>query len=90
MTKSQLIDLIAKDAGISKAQSSKALNSMLANVTRSLRKGSSVSFIGFGSFDVKRRKAFIGRNPRTGEAINIPATKSPRFRPGKNLRDAIR
>ena len=90
MTKEEMIAKIAKDAGINKRQANDALRSFLDNVTTNLKKGKKVSFVGFGTFTVSRRKARIGRNPQTGEKINIPASKVPHFRAGKALRDAVR
>ncbi len=90
MTKDEMIARIAKDAGISKRQANSALHSFMESVTTNLKKGKKVSFVGFGTFSVSRRKARIGRNPQTGAKINIPATKVPHFRAGKALREAIK
>ena len=90
MTKEEMIAKIAKDAKINKRQANDALKSFLDNVTTDLKKGKKVSFVGFGTFTVSKRKARIGRNPQTGEKINIPASKVPHFRAGKALRDAVR
>lgn len=90
MTKAELIDKIANSAGISRAAASNALNSTLDNITKALQKGQKVTLVGFGTFAVQQRKARIGRNPKTGEAINIPAAKSPRFTAGKALKTAIK
>lgn len=90
MTKDEMISKIAKDAGINKRQASDALGSFIENITTSLKKGKKVSFVGFGTFTVNRRKARIGRNPQTGAQINIPASKVPHFRAGKTLREAVK
>jgi DNA-binding protein HU-beta len=90
MTKDEMIAKIAKDAGINKRQASDALNSFIGNITTSLKKGKKVSFVGFGTFTVNKRKARVGRNPQTGAKINIPASKVPHFRAGKTLREAVK
>ena len=89
MNKSELIDHIAKHADISKAAAARALDSAIAAVTSTLKKGDSVSLVGFGTFAVGKRAARTGRNPRTGAAIKIKAAKVPKFRPGKALKDAL-
>lgn len=90
MTKEQLIEKMATDAGITKAQAGRAMKSMIDNITKSLKKGNKVTFVGFGTFDVTKRKARTGRNPQTGAAIQIPAAKVPKFKAGKAFKDAIR
>jgi DNA-binding protein HU-beta len=90
MTKAELIDKMADSAGISKNTASKALSALVSGITGALRKGQRVSLVGFGTFVVSRRKARMGRNPRTGEAIKIAATKVPRFSAGKTFKTAIR
>ncbi len=90
MTKEEMIAKISDEAGINKRQASDALKSFFGNVSMSLKKGKKVSFVGFGTFSVNKRKARIGRNPQTGAKINIPATKVPHFRAGKTLRDAVK
>ncbi len=89
MNKSELIEHIAKDADISKAAAARVLESTIAAVTSTLKKGDSVSLVGFGTFAVGKRAARTGRNPRTGAAIKIKAAKVPKFRPGKALKDAL-
>lgn len=89
MNKADLIERIAADAEITKSAAGTALDSFLESVTRSLQKGEKVTLVGFGTFDVSERKAREGRNPRTGEAIQIPARTVPRFSPGKGLKDAV-
>lgn len=90
MTKEEMIGVIAIDAGINKRQASDALHSFIGNVTKNLKKGNKVSFVGFGTFSVSKRKARVGRNPQTGAKINIPATKVPHFKAGKTLKEAIK
>lgn len=90
MTKEEMVTMISNDAGISKRQANDALNSFFSNVTTNLKKGKKVSFVGFGTFSVSKRKARVGRNPQTGDKINIPASKVPHFRAGKTLRDAVK
>lgn len=89
MNKSELIDDIAKAAGISKASAGRALDATTASITKALKSGDLVTLIGFGSFYVGTREARTGRNPRTGATINIKAAKSPKFRAGKALKDAV-
>ena len=91
MNKAELIEHIAKTAKLnSKAEAARALDAMIDAVKRTLKKGDSVSLIGFGTFAVTKRPARTGRNPRTGAAIKIKAAKIPKFRPGKGLKDAIK
>ena len=90
MNKSELVDHIATSADISKAAAARALDATLAAVRATLKKGGTVSLVGFGSFSVTKRAARTGRNPRTGAAIKIKAAKIPKFRPGKALKDAIK
>jgi len=90
MSKSEIIDAVAKGAGISKAAAGKAVDAFIDGVTKALKKGSKVTLVGFGTFLVSKRKARKGRNPRTGEEIKIPATKTPRFSAGKALRQAVK
>ncbi|MDA8084062.1 MAG: HU family DNA-binding protein [Nitrospiraceae bacterium] len=90
MTKVELIERMAKDADISKAAAQKALDSMITGIKATLKKGSKVTMVGFGTFSVSKRAARKGRNPQTGEAIKIKASKSPKFTSGKAFKDAIR
>ncbi|MEE9553758.1 MAG: HU family DNA-binding protein [candidate division Zixibacteria bacterium] len=89
MTKDQLIEMMADEAEITKVQAGKAMKSMIDNITKSLKKGNKVSFVGFGTFDVSKRAARTGRNPQTGAAIQIPAANVPKFKAGKSLKEAI-
>jgi len=90
MTKEELIDKIAKEAKVTKVQAHKAVAAFFDGVTSSLKKGKKVSFVGFGTFSISKRKARTGRNPQTGAPIHIAASKVPKFKPGKQLKDAVR
>ena len=89
MNKSELIEHIAKQADISKAAATRALEAMIGGVKTTLKKNNSVSLVGFGTFSVGKRAARAGRNPRTGAAIKIKAAKVPKFRAGKGLKEAL-
>lgn len=89
MNKNELIEHIAKEADISKAASGRALEAIIGGIRATLKKGGSVTLVGFGTFAVGRRAARTGRNPQTGAAIKIKAAKVPKFRAGKGLKDAI-
>ncbi len=90
MTKEEMIEKMAKDAGITKRAASNAINTFFDSVTSALKKGQKVSFVGFGTFTTSKRKARTGRNPQTGASIKIPAARVPKFKPGKKLRDAVK
>jgi DNA-binding protein HU-beta len=89
MNKSELVDAIAESAGLSKADGGRALDALVKTVTKALKKGDTVSLVGFGTFSVRKRAARTGRNPRTGETIKIKASKNPAFKAGKALKDAV-
>jgi len=89
MNKSDLIDVMAADAGISKVVAKKALESFLNNVEGTLKKGGRISLVGFGSWSVAARAAREGRNPQTGETIKIAAKKIVKFKPGADLETAV-
>jgi len=90
MTKAELVEKMADDAGISKVAAAAALNSFMEGVTKALKKkNGKVTLVGFGTFLKVRRKARKGRNPQTGAAIKIKASNVVKFRPGKKLRDAV-
>ena len=89
MNKSELIDAIAAQSGLSKADSDRALAAFTATVTKSLKKGNPVALVGFGTFKVTKRAARTGRNPQTGATLKIAARKVPRFTAGKSLKDAV-
>jgi len=89
MNKSDLIEAIAQAADISKAAAERALDGTVEAITSSLQKGDMVTLVGFGTFHVGDRKARSGRNPRTGDTIEIKASRVPKFRAGKALKDAV-
>jgi DNA-binding protein HU-beta len=89
VNKTELIDHIATTADISKAAAARALDALIGAVKTTLKKNGSVTLVGFGTFSVGKRAARTGRNPRTGEAIEIDAAKVPKFKAGKGLKDAI-
>lgn len=89
MNKAELIDVVADSADISKAAAGRAVDSAIEAITNSLKKGETVTLVGFGTFSVRERAARTGRNPRTGEEIQIKASKVPGFKAGKALKDAI-
>ncbi len=90
MTKTELVDKVSSQAGLSKADAGRALDATLESVKGALKKGQKVTLVGFGTFSVSKRKARKGRNPRTGTEIKIPAMKVPKFTAGKGLKDGIR
>jgi len=90
MNKPELISSIASSSNLTKADSAKALNGLISAITESLQNDEPVSVVGFGTFEVRDRAARSGRNPRTGEAIQIQASKNPAFKAGKTLKDAIK
>ena len=89
MNKAELISTAAEKAGLSKKDTEKAIVAALDAITEALKAGDKVQLVGFGVFDVKSRAARTGRNPRTKEEIAIPASKTPQFKPGKALKDAV-
>ncbi len=88
MNKAELIAHLADDAGITKTQANATLDSFIDAVTKTLKKGDKVTLVGFGTFSVSKRAARTGRNPQTGEAIKIKASKQPRFKAGSKLKEA--
>ncbi len=90
MTKAELVEKMAKGAGISKAAAGKALDSFIDGVVKAVKKGNKVALVGFGTFSVSKRKARTGRNPQTGKPIQIPARKVPKFSAGKTFKDAVK
>ena len=89
MNKAELIAAVAEVAGLSKKDSEKAVNATFDAITAALEAGEKVSLVGFGAFDVKERAARMGRNPRTKEEVEIPASRLPQFKAGKALKDAV-
>lgn len=94
MNKSDLVDALASSTGMTKADAARAVDALFATdsgiISKNLKYGKKVQITGFGTFEAKMRKARTGRNPRTGQTINIPATTSPSFRAGKGLKDAMK
>jgi DNA-binding protein HU-beta len=89
MNKGDLINKIAEEANLTKAQASDALNAVLGGVTETLKGGGKVTLVGFGTFSVNHREARTGRNPQSGASINIPAKNVVKFKPGKELSDSV-
>ncbi len=89
MNKNDLVGAVADSSDLSKADAAKAVDAVFDSITSSLQGGGEVRLVGFGTFSVANRKASTGRNPRTGEAIQIPASKQPKFKAGKGLKDAV-
>lgn len=89
MNKNDLISAVADHSGLSKSDSSKAVEAVFDAVTATLAKGGEVRLVGFGTFSVSQRKASTGRNPRTGEKMEIKASTQPKFKAGKGLKDAV-
>ena len=89
MNKTELVECIATQADLSKAKAAEAVDAFVEAVTTSLKKGKDVTLVGFGTFTISKRAARTGRNPQTGATIKIAASKAPKFRPGKSLKDAV-
>jgi DNA-binding protein HU-beta len=89
MNKTQLIDTIAKDSGLSRADSARAVESLVNTVTKTLKKGDEVALTGFGKFSVVKRGARTGRNPQTGQSLKIRASKAPKFTAGATFKTAV-
>ena len=90
MNKAELVDAIAHETKLSKADSQRALEGFVNATTKALKKGDRVALVGFGSFSVAKRAARTGRNPQTGEEMTIPATKVPGFKAGKEFKEAVK
>ena len=90
MTKADLVSSIAADARITKAQAEKTVEGFIHGVSEALSKGEKVTLVGFGTFSIGNRSAREGRNPRTGAKIEIPATRTVKFKPGKGLSDKVK
>ena len=89
MNKQELIAKIVKDTALSKATAAAAVDSLMDGITKALKKGNTITFVGFGTFSTSKRKARVGRNPQTGAAVKIPARRVVRFKAGKGLKDAL-
>jgi len=90
MNKAELIEQVASQTGLTKRTSGKAVDTVVSAISDCLARGEKVTLVGFGTFGVRRRKARTGRNPQTGETIQIPAKKVPKFVPGKNLKNKVK
>jgi DNA-binding protein HU-beta len=90
MNKAEIVEKIAKDTGVTKVTAAAAVESLIDGITKALKKGNSVSFVGFGTFKTASRKARTARNPQTGAAIKIPKRRVPRFTAGKALKAAVK
>ena len=89
MNKTELIDAIAKETGLSKKDAGKSVDAFVSVVSKELKKKGKVQLVGFGTFETSKRAARTGKNPQTGEAIKIPAAVAPKFKPGKALKDEV-
>jgi len=89
MNKAQLIDAVASSANVTKTDAENCLNATLDAIKKSVKKGDDVTLIGFGTFTKAKRKARMGRNPQTGKEIKIPASVAPKFRPGREFKEAL-
>lgn len=89
MTKTELVSVVAEKSGLTKVDAERAVKAVVDTVTACLQNGQSLSLVGFGTFSVSQRAARTGKNPRTGEKLEIPAAKTPRFKAGKALKDAL-
>ena len=90
MNKAELIEEVASQTGLTKRTSGEAVDAVASAISDCLAKGEKVTLVGFGTLRVTKRKARVGRNPQTGESINIPAKKLPKFVPGKNLKNKVK
>lgn len=90
MNKAELIEKVATETGLTKADAERVLDSTITNIKKSVKKGDEVKLVGFGTFLKAKRKARTGRNPQTGKAIKIPASSFPKFRPGAEFKNLVR
>ncbi len=89
MNKTELIDSVAEEASVSKAEAGRIVDAVFSSIAGALKKGEAVTLVGFGTFQVRTRAARTGRNPKTGDTITIAASKNPAFKAGKALKDAV-
>lgn len=89
MNKAELVEYVAKGAELTKADAQRAVESVFEGISKTLKKGDDARFVGFGSFSISKRAATTGRNPRTGEAIKIKASKNVKFKAGKELKESV-
>lgn len=90
MVKLDVVAKVAEKAGLTKADASRAMEAVTDTISAALKKGEKVTLTGFGTFEVRQRAARMGRNPQTGASLHIPATKTPAFKAGKSLKEAVR
>jgi len=90
MNKTELVDAVATQAELSKQEAKKAVEALFETISNTLAKEEKIQLIGFGTFEVRERAARTGRNPQTGEEMTIPASKAPAFKPGKELKEAVK
>lgn len=90
MTKTLLVEAVARKAGVTKAEAARVVDAVVDSITEALSNGDKVTVTGFGTYEVRQRAARMGRNPQTGETIQIPAQRTPAFRAGKSLKDAVK
>ena len=89
MTKAELVTMVAEKADLTKKDAEKAISALVESISETLAKGEKIQLVGFGTFEVAERAARTGKNPQTGEAIKIPASKAPKFKAGKALKDVV-
>ena len=89
MKKTELLDGVAAAAALSKAEAGRAVDAVIAEITKALKKGDAVTLVGFGTFQVRERAERTGRNPKTGDAVALPGKHVPHFKPGKELRERV-
>ncbi|MFE7084151.1 HU family DNA-binding protein [Priestia megaterium] len=90
MKKTELVDAVATKSKLTKQDSKKAVDALFETISNTLAKGEKIQLVGFGTFEIRERAERTGRNPQTGEEITIPASKSPAFKPGKELKEAVK
>jgi len=89
MNKTELIEAVAEVSDLTKAEATRAVDAVISSITKALKKGDAVTLVGFGTFQVRKRAARTGRNPKTGDTITIAASNNPAFKAGKALKDAV-
>ena len=89
MNKAEFIEAVAGASDLSRADAGRAVDAVIATISRALKKGDSVTLVGFGTFDVRKRAARTGRNPRTGAPVSVPSKRVPYFKPGKEMRERL-
>ena len=89
MNKTDLVDAVSIEAEVTKAEAARAVDAVINSITKALKKGDAVTLVGFGTFQVRKRAARTGRNPKTGDAVALPGKHVPHFKPGKELRERV-